>query len=105
MALMTLRARLRAAQCIGAGRCARPVGGLCDAEATMAQAEEPGANPGLSRNCDRESGSRAAATREPGTPAIAGRLRARNPGRATVEDGRSVRRWHGVPVRRDRRDG
>jgi hypothetical protein len=50
---MTLRARLRAAQCIGAGRCTRPVRGLCDAEATMAQAEEPGANPGLSRNCDR----------------------------------------------------
>src|SRR5690348_4218437 len=53
MALMTLGARLRAAQCIGAGRCARPDRGLCDAEATMAQAEEPGANPGLSRNCDR----------------------------------------------------
>ena len=62
---MTLRARLRAAQCIGAGRCARPVSGLCDAEATTAQAEEPGANPGLSRNCDR-----GAVTREPGTPAV-----------------------------------
>ena len=60
----------------------------------MAQAEEPGANPGLSRNCDRGASPRGhcpwpgqAVSRKPGTPAIAGRLRARNPGRATVEDG------------------
>ena len=59
----------------------------------MAQAEEPGANPGLSRNCDR--GATPAATAVAGASGDPGarnsghrsRLRARNPGRATVEDG------------------
>jgi len=69
------QARLRAAQCIGAGRRARPDSALCDAEATMAQAEEPGANPGLSRNCDR--GASPAATAVAGASGFPG---ARNSG-------------------------